>query len=372
MSREKSVKIKIFNRLGVFQGEIDNSKLLSFPVWSEEINLGFSTMSLNLGYKFDEIPSYIQDKNIIEIYVISKNYPLGKLKYRGEVSNIETPANLTDESVIVHVFPDSGLTGRSPYKDGTNYTINISGDDPADVMKDIFDDIKGDYSGRLDYKADSVDDVGVSIAMDIENQLWKDAIDKVFEVVDANWYYRYSPEVISGVANTYFYMKEFGTEPDYTFWIDRDVSELSPISESGEIVNQQTVIYNGGSVTVQNSGSITNYGLHEPPPITDTNINDLTTANQKANHIINNKKDPRLSGSVIIFSDKLDVDDLHVGQTCKIKGHKQSTSLIQGELLKITKIDYNYETVKISFGELEDSMHRWLDKFLQYRLNRFL
>lgn len=328
-----------------------------YPAISQEINRGWQDIELKLGYKFDDYPSFIDFNNIIKIYVVNDYYPSGRLIYFGYISDIKPRIDGGEEMVSIRVYPVNSYLSRSFYKDGSSYTVNISAQDPSAAITDVIDHFDNTYPNTVYYDS-SIDPVGVNITYDLIDFRWNDAINRIFELVDPNWFYRFDPD-------GKLHMHEIPATATHTLMIGKHVRFLEPNRTMQDLVNRVRVDYDGGSVVVDNSASITAYGLHEGEPITDTNIKDLTTATQRGTQVVLNQKDPMFSGTLEITGTNLDLLNFNVGETIELVNYDSVNTLLTNNML-ITKTTYEYETLTIELGYVRSSMAILLNKFFTY------
>jgi len=354
---KQQIKFSIFDESFNFISTIPSELVLDYPTISQEINRGWQDIELSLGYRFDDYPTFIAFNNKILIEVVNDFYSTGELLYHGFISDIKPRLDGGDEMVSIKVYPVNSYLARSFYKTGVSYTTSIVAQDPSEAIKDVIDHSLATYPTGVYYDT-NVDSVGVNITYDLIDVRWSDAIAKIFDFVDPNWFYRYT-------SGGEFEMHEIPATATHTLMIGKQVRMLEPVRTMQDLVNRVKVSYDGGVVVVDNAGSIATYGLFEGEPISDTDIKDLSTATQRGTQIVMNQKDPLFSGVIEISGVDTDLLMFKVGQTVRLKNYNSTNTMLTDNML-ITKTAYDYEKIVLELGYVRSSMATLLNKFFKY------
>lgn len=352
----KKFLYKIFDFNGNALGILNEQKIISTPSFKEEINKGQGEMTITYVEDFDDFDdTLIAHMNIVKLYVIDENNPLGRLLYTGL---IEEPVPFVDGANIgvkIKVVGLVSLLQNSYYKDGVNFDVTHTAEDPADIVKAIIDHFNTVYpAGLIGYAGGNIDNVGTTVTYEFSDDKWLDAINAIHDYTDSDWWW-----AIGADGEVYF--KDKPASATHTFTVGKDVKKLELPDSVKKVVND--LQYRDGVVDrdYDDATSQAAYGLRSEI-VEDTSTTDATTIGQYGNKYIAEKKDPQKRSSVTI-SDDYDIESIRVGDTCKFKNFKLGATILTDNM-HITSLSYSPGSVNIELEE-KVNLETELTKFIQ-------
>ena len=352
---KKKLQVKWYDRDLTFLKLEDNLK--NVPSWRWETGKGLLDTRIDLDYEFDDLPSHIQSNNIVRIFEVSADNPEGIEVYRGIVGEIRPFLRASDQGVTVEALGLNSVLQWAYFKDGASFTVSYTSTDIADIFEDIIDDWQTVHSSTLiSYTGSSIDTTGNTVTIDIEDKKHSEALQEVFQYADADWYWYID---VDGVV----YLKELPATATHTFTVGKDVTVSRAPENYKQVLNQQTIFYSGGSVTVNSSSSITSYGLHEGKLIRDDNIGDSGTATNRATAIVDNGKDPKVNGTIEATSTFSNLPSIRPGDTIKLQNYNQDGSILTDNM-PIVSLQYDWDNATMEIGEIRTNFARELNNFL--------
>jgi hypothetical protein len=347
-SPNKEFLVKVKDSSGTLLANLNKDLVTSSPSISSQINNGYGDVTLDVATRFDDIDSYLAEGNIVEVYAVDSNHPLGSLVHKGVITQVTPYVASNIEGVRLNVLGFTTLLNRVFYRDGSTYTISHAAVDPKVIFEDIIDKFQVIYgSGFVSYTGSSIATVGTSVTKDFENIKSFDALNQAFELVEGGYIWFIDQ---SGIV----YLKEIPSTPTHIFTIGKDVDNLEIVRTAETMINRQRVTYDVGTITVTDSGSITANGEFEGQPVSDTSLN-LVSATEVATARVLNNKELKITGRITVTPD-FDIELIQIGDTCKVRNYNSSTGFALDNQLIVSK-SYNWEGgVTLELGEVRNNI----------------
>lgn len=357
---EKKYSIKIYDSTGNNFLQTLNPKILrSTPSFASQINAGYGECRLDLALPFADFGegSIVDYMNIVEIYEADKNFPLGRLIYRGFISSYEPYLEGSNQGVNIILLGMVSLLKFDFYRDGTSFQIVQTDVDTAQMMRDIIDHFSSIYgTGLITYDGSSLPNVSNSVSYTFNEDLWLDAIQNAFGTVGTgNWYWAVDSE-------GKFFLKSKPLTPTHVFTIGKDVQSLRILKNSEKVVNAVRVKYSTSSTYDQEDlTSIGEYG-RRGRIISDSKITNLATAQARANQEIEENKVNKIQAELIINS-QYDIESVKVGDTCSVRNFQKNSTTLDDNML-IVSVSYNSDTISIQLEQVNDNFGLELETFI--------
>lgn len=354
----KKYNIKIYDSDGVTHIQTIKPDLLKAPpTFSQEINGGYGECQLDFSLNFDDFGEgdAIAFMNIVKIYAIDSENQTGRLIYTGFISQYKPYIRGADQGVEVNLLGLVSLLQLAYYKNGANFTVTHSADDPADIIKAIIDHFNSIYAGSLvTYAGGQIDNIGTVVDLEFVGQKWLEAIKQTAKLADGGWWWKVAED-------GEFYLKEKPATATHAFTIGKDVEQMTVTKTSETVLNNVTVEYDGGSTSSSNAGSQTEFGKREKL-ISDTSLKDANAGSQRAQKELNDFKDDKVSATLIINS-AYDIESVKAGDTCTVRNLKLGSTLF-GDNMQIVKVKYYWDKIEITLEAIRSDFGVELTNFI--------
>lgn len=358
----KSYEVKIYELDGSFVQTMKASQCMNDFSFSSSINSGQSDCDIELDLPFGD--STYTEWLFAKVLCYDENNLEGVVIFTGQISKTRRTYTAGIEKINLTILGLPSLLNDVYFP---NSTKNQSA---GQTVKDIIDHAATLYPGWITYTTGI--ETWPTVSLTFEN---KTCIEALNMVKDATSYsFSITPQ---GVVN--FFQTSTGTIHKLT--LQKDLQSIVVDVDTEEIVNYYTLKWSGGTVIRQDSASITQYGqkeLYEE----NTDIWDLTSAQTAANAYIAKNKVPKYKTSLVLngsytfssiaFWDDTDswndsqywndwditgIEDVQIGDLVTVKNTPYA---ING--LKIAKIDYNPEELKIELDDFDSFWKEFLTK----------
>lgn len=316
------------------------------PSFSSQINGGAGNCTLDCALDFDDYGegTTIAYGNIVKIFCMDASNPLGRHIYTGYMSSYTPYFDGGSQGVKVELLGVVSLLMTNPYKNGSSFTVSVTGTDGSTVMTNIIDQANTVLDGTpFSYSGATVTALGANVDYDFVNQKWLEALGKAFSLFTAGWFWSLSP---TGVL----YVQQKPGSATHTFTIGKDIQTLSAKKDGQRLANAVTVEYNSGIESYSDATSITTYGRREKY-IVDTAITLDATALQRATKEVQDNKDLKIAVKLRI-NQLYDIESVKVGDTCKIRNYANTNTTFSDNML-ITQISYNSTYIDVQLEEIE-------------------
>jgi hypothetical protein len=339
----KKFLYKVFDFNGNAVGVLNPKKIVSLPKFTEEINGGQGAMTISYVDNFDNFDTDLVAKmNVIKIYAIDTTNPLGRLIYTGVTETITPFVSGAKIGINIGLLGLVSLLANSYYKDGSNFTVTHTSDDPEVILKAIIDHFNTIYpAGLIGYAGGNISTVGQAIDYEFIDRKWLDALEDTHSYSETDWWWR-----INNDGEVYLQAKP--ATPTHIFTIGKDVEKLEIPDDVTKVIND--LQYRDGAVDrdYDDATSQTTYGKRSEI-ISDTSTTDATTVDQFGDKYIAEKKDPRKRATAII-NDAYDLESIRVGETCRFENFKLDATIVDDNM-HITSVRYTPDKVTIELEE---------------------
>lgn len=349
LQREQTVSIAIYtgNVAGagslMATGSLTVTKKMTNPYVEQEISLALaSTVTLPSGDYMMKITSdgWARTNNY-------DNYPIFFL----ENNTTYAGGNLTKRA-----YNGAGTslvyTSQSPYdirfkawEPGGSTSVPMLSLDPTTMFRKVLD-FAASRGARVRYDPANMPPTGTVVSYTFNNMTVRKALDKILELMPADWFYRYdfgTNEMIIGPRPT---------EVDYVATLGADIVKLKLRRSIEDLIND--VFYTGGGdpalfVRVTDATSIAQWrrGLAD---ISDNRVSVEATARLLAQVAIDAKKNPLWSGSITLGGDTtISIEDIRPGMLIGFSGLGAHHDVVKVQLMSRT---YNVDTIDGSLNTL--------------------
>lgn len=345
----KQFQVKIYASNGsTFLRTLKPSEIKNSPTFTSQINGGFGECVLQLSLPFDAFGEgvSIDFMNIVKIYAMDEDNKDGRLIYTGFISSYRPYIDGAKQGVDVTLLGLVSLLSFAYYKNGSSFTVSQSAKDPAFIVKAIIDHFNTIYAGSLlgyDSGSTTVDTVGTNVTYNFVDRKWNEALEDTFGLAGAGWWWAIDKQ-------GQLYLKQKPASATHTFTIGKDIDHLEVEKSSEKVINMVQVRYTGGATyDASDATSITDFGRREEI-VSDTNIQNVGTATQRANQEVNDNKVEKIKARMIINA-SYDLETIKVGDTCKIQNLIVGQSIFSNNM-QIVTVDYAFNQVTIELEEM--------------------
>lgn len=323
-----------------------------------EINQGQGQLNIDLDALFDDFGegSDISHGYLLKLYLYDENHPAptGILIYSGIITTYEPRIEGNIETLKLMPIGIVSELNNSYFKVGGNRTFNIN-KKASEIFQDIITHFKTVYTDSdIAYTGGSVEDSGTVLDIDFANVKWLDAIKTAQKSAPTGWWWRVDPD---GTAH----FKSKPSTATHTFEMQRHVERIV-VNKTIDSVKNDIILESSAPSTphtASDATSISSYGTRTLI-ISDSNIQDDTTAAARVAKELADRKDPKRRVAVTI-NEQYDLESIKPGDTCKIIGEKIGSSLLNSNM-QIVRVDYSQDMVTIT---LEEDQHSIIDQLQQ-------
>lgn len=355
----KKFTIKIYDPTGaLLQTTLKPRLLRENPTFTSRINGGFGQCLINLNLPFDNFGEgeIIDFMNIVKVFASDSKNPLGRLIYTGFISAYKPFVRGTDQGVSLVLLGLVSLLNFAYYKNGANFTVNHTSEDPAEIMKAIINHFNTIYAGNLlgyDGSGTTVDTVGTNVDYTFIDRRWLEALQNTFQLAGGGWWWSLN-------SSGQLYLKQKPTSATHIFTIGKDIDSVIVDKSSEKVNNSVQVRYDASTADDSDATSQTNFGKRELI-IKDNQIQNATTAAQRASQAITDKKDEKVKATLTVNA-QFDIESVKVGDTCKIR-NLSTDSITFTDNMQIVSIRYEWDQITIELEEISTKFGIELAKF---------
>ena len=358
---EKRYLEKIYQRNGTtLTLNIPHNALRSFPTWSDRINGGMGECTIDYAIPFDDFGegTIIDHQFILDVYVFDADHPAGRRMYRGAIQEYEPYISGAMQGVKVKALGLASNLSFDAYMASarSSYTVSHAAVDPQIIFKAIIDEYRAAVNNPLiNYAVGSTQALGTNVSKNYVDRTWFDSCQDTRDLCGTGWWWHVDAD---GIA----YLLPKPSSVSHRFVIGRDIQEGNFPKSAKGVKNKIRVTRSGGAVsTYTDATSISKYESRLQI-ISDSTLNDATTADQRGNKELNDGKDTKVKSTMVI-NENYDLESIKVGQTCSILNSNGSAAFFGSNVL-IGGIQYNGDTVQIDFEESVTDLGASLDKFV--------
>ena len=228
---QKEYMIKLYDQHLNFVKVCPVSIVTNDISFSESINAGQGELTLNLNLPIDT--NYFENVKYIKVFVNDSQGLEDHLIYSGYLSKYVRIYSNNRENIQAHFLSLFSLFNEIYYKQGGETTFRKKWD-PAEILKDIVNQVKEAYPNLFSYTAESIVNYGQSVELEIKDKKCGDLI----------------AEIVSGTNYRFFVWadgiiqyKPKPSQISHYFTYERDVKALTIPTDFEQVVNAVRVQY---------------------------------------------------------------------------------------------------------------------------------
>lgn len=228
---QKEYMIKLYDQHLNFVKVCPVSIVTNDISFSESINTGQGELTLNLNLPIDT--NYFENVKYIKVFVNDSQGLEDHLIYSGYLSKYVRIYSNNRENIQAHFLSLFSLFNEIYYKQGGETTFRKKWD-PAEILKDIVNQVKEAYPNLFSYTSESIVNYGQSVELEIKDKKCGDLI----------------AEIVSGTNYRFFVWsdgiiqyKPKPSEISHYFTYERDVKALTIPIDFEQVVNAVRVQY---------------------------------------------------------------------------------------------------------------------------------
>lgn len=363
-TQQKQYTVKIFDKLDdtTFVKNMAPILLKEVPTFKAKINAGLGETVIDFNLPFDDFDEgvSIDFMNIVEIFVIDEDNPLGRRIHKGFISKYTPYINADgEEGVRITVLGLVSLLSFSFYKTGASFTVSHAADDPETIARAIIDHFNTVFPGSLiTFDGASTDPVGTSVSYEFVDRRWDQALTKTVELASGDFWYHIDQD-----GKLQF--KDKPATATHRFTIGKDIESIVAPKNAEKIANDVQVRFTGGGTSdFSDATSITAFGTRTKLVI-DTDISNAASATERGDREIAANKDEKIKASITIntqFEDGLEA--IRIGDTCKIQNLKFGSTFFDDNM-QIRAYSYRGDTMTLELEEFEANFGEELETFVR-------
>lgn len=340
---------KVYTLAGTFRAPvIDESLLLGVPTIVREVNKPAGSIELNLAYPFDDFgySTAIDVGNLVKVYAVNEANKTGLLVYQGFIEEIDGTFSASTNSVALRIFPIDALMERSLWKSGGSFVISYPAADVDTIFSDAIDAMNVIYGT---FFSKNLGNPGLTINQTFTRQTHLAAMNAAAKSLVEGWYWRIRADGQVDLA-------QFNdVTPTHKLTVGKDIDTIHVVKSALNLKNKVVVSWGPTPTDTEYSDatSITNYG-QRMALISDSGVNDLTTANTKGNAEIARQKNI-ITKTEIIVNTQYAIETILPGDTIKIENVTDNTSQMVTGVLRVLRTEYNGATCSIHLGDVLDN-----------------
>lgn len=358
---EKKYLVKIYDRDGSsLVLNIPHEKIRGLPTFSDRINGGMGECIIDYVVPFDDFGEgvTIDHEYVLDLYAFDSENPNGRRIYRGTIQEYEPYLSGAQQGVQIRALGLGSNLSFDMYmaSSRTVYTVSHAAVDPETIFKAIIDEHRAYVNNPLiNYGVGSTQALGTNVSKDFVDRTWFDACQDTRDLCSTGWWWHVDADGLASLLPK-------PSSVTHRFTIGKHIQEGNfPKSVKG-VKNRIRVTRNGGTVThYSDATSISKYESRLKV-ITETTINDATTADQRGNKEKNDGSSSKVKSTMIINAE-YDLESIKVGQTCSILNSDGSDSFF-GSNVMISGLQYNGDTVQLDLEESVTDLGASLQKFI--------
>jgi len=345
--------------------------LKAMPTFPARINGGYGECVLDVGgYAFDAFSEgvNIDFMNLVDLYanvVDTETMAQASTRiYRGFVSAYEPYLEPSGEGVRVTCLGLASLTTASKYGTSPAYSVTHTSQDPEAIGRAVVDDFNAAFGGSLlSYSNDTTDAVGASVTKTFAERTWFEALDDVKDIAGSGWWWLIDRDGA-------YHLRAKPVTATHVLTINRDVERITAPKSIEKVRNEVIVARSGGTrTTYTDATSQTAFGTGSPPTgrwteiVNDSSIGDATTANQRGNKELADRKDEKVRATVVV-NRAYDIDSIKPGDTVAIRNFSGSSTFFGLSPLQIAGLTWAGDTITLELDEQGASLARELAEYV--------
>lgn len=202
------------------------------------------------------------------------------------------------------------------WEPGGSTSVAMLSMDPTTMFRKVLD-FAATRGARVTYRPEDMPPTGTVVSYTFNNMTVRKALDKILELMPADWFYRYD------FGDNTMMIGPRPSEPDYIATLGADIVKLKLRRTMEEMIND--VFYTGGGdpslfVRVTDTTSVSEW-RRALADISDNRVQVEATARLLAQVAIDAKKDPIYNGTITIGGEPtIDIEDIRPGMMIGFSG----------------------------------------------------
>jgi hypothetical protein len=357
----KKYLVKIYGRNGSsLVLNIPHEKIRGLPTFSDRINGGMGECIIDYVVPFDDFGEGvdIDHQFVLDLYAFDSSNPLGRRIYRGTIQEYEPYITGAQQGVLIKALGLGSNLSFDAYMTSsrTVYTVSHAAADPQDIFKAIIDEHRAYVNNPLiNYGVGSTQALGTNVNKDFVDRTWFDAAQDTRDLCSTGWWWHVDADGLASLLPK-------PSTVTHRFIIGKHIQEGNFPKSAKGVKNRIRVTRSGGTITHYTDTTSKNTFESRLEMISESTINNSTTADQRGNKALNDKKDDKVKSTMIINA-TYDLESIKVGQTCSILNSDGSAAFF-GTNVFISGLQYNGDTVQLDLEESVTDLGASLEKFV--------
>lgn len=335
----------------------------SFDGFNMQLNGGLGECALKLARNFDDFGEGedVVLNNKVEIWVSDKDTPsTGQRIYSGYISTYEPYMEGKNEGVDIKLLSYTTKLATSIFRSGTTLVLSYTATGISTIVRDIIDKYRANSTNpKINYTSASVSSTGVNVAYNFKSMTYFDALEKCRELAPADYWWFVD-------ADNLLTFSSEAAQPKHRFIVGKDFTRIRVVKNMENVFNNIIVSNEGNNTQIlkryQDTTSKNSYD-DRWAILTDSEINDTTTADSKGNAYLNEHKDADIAVEVEIIDNNgsnfgYDIESIKPGDTCKFMGFNSVTSRTFSGLSLIKQVQYYPDRAVITLETAQESIAR--------------
>lgn len=337
---QKEYMIKLYDQHLNFVKVCPVSIVTNDISFSESINSGQGELTLNLNLPIDT--NYFENVKYIKVFVNDSQGLEDHLIYSGYLSKYVRIYSNNRENIQAHFLSLFSLFNEIYYKQGGETTFRKKWD-PAEILREIVDQVKEAYPNLFSYTAESIVNYGQSVELEIKDKKCGDLV----------------AEIVSGTNYRFFVWadgiiqyKPKPSQISHYFTYERDVKALTIPTDFEQVVNAVRVQYwyigwphSWITQFAENTESIQKFWRKEIT-IVNQSLHWEASANlYRDQYLLQNSKGKQ--NISLTVNSMYQLEKIHPGDLIKIRNLGVEVSGLQ-----VSSVSYSYEqaTLKLEYA----------------------
>lgn len=326
---------KVYDNSGVtFKRVLGADIQLSAPNIVREVNKPASEIQLDLALPWDDFgyPTYIAEGFFVRVWAVNEANPTGLLIYQGIIEEITGSFAIGKDSVSLRLRPIDVLFSNSFWKRSGSYVFTYSSADIDTIFSDAIDDVNAIYGT---FFSKNLGNPGLSITQQFTRQTHLNVMQSAAGSLPATWFWRVN-------ANGTVDLTQFNDSvADHTLTLGLDVDTIQATKSIINTKNKILVSWGGGPTDSEytDAPSETLYG-RRMTLVSDSGIQDLTTANSRGNSELARKKNP-FTKTMLVVNANYPIETIKPGHTVRVVNKTLNTSQMLNGIYRILRVEYN-------------------------------
>ena len=333
---EKQYIVKLYDWSNNFVKVLPASIITNDISFSESIDSWQWELTLNVNLPIDT--NYFDNIRYCRVYVSDNRSLDNYLLYSGRLSKVNRTFSNNKENIQITFLSLYTLLNDIYFEQSWSLEFQIE-DDPAEIIKTIIDYFNTKHSWLISYTAWSIDTYWSNIYLEFNNTTCADALKSLME-----WLNRY----LFVWADWVVQFHEVPNTITHNFTYEKDITTLTIPEDYEKVSNAVRATYKEEwwvntlitSVATDND-SITKFWRKEVIVSADNAYWETAWETYRDSYL-NEYKDWKKNINLTV-STLYPIESIHPGDTIRIRNIDLSISN-----LKISKVDYTYEQVKLS------------------------